>query len=58
MKRKYYVEIQGNDVFFVVIRIEASNIELALAEALKQMDAYAKQTIEQLQITRIQTHDK
>lgn len=55
MKTKYWVDICGNDTFFVTVIIRASNIELALAEALKQMDSFAKQTIEQLRITRIDT---
>jgi hypothetical protein len=56
IKKKYYINIVGNDTFFVCITVEASNIELAMSEALRQLDAYAKQTIEQLQITSIRTH--
>ena len=54
MKRKYECRITGNDQFLVILVIEASNIELALAEGLRHMDAYHKQTIEKLRISTIE----
>jgi len=58
MKRKYECRITGNDQFLVILVIEASNIELALAEGLRQMDAYQNQTIEQCRIYSIEEQFK
>ena len=51
--KKYYITIIGNDSFYVQITVEANNIELALARALTEIDAYSKHTIEQLKIVEI-----
>lgn len=54
MPRTYEVVIEGNDQFYVTIRITCHNIELCLMEALKQRDAYAKCSHEQLRITMVE----
>jgi hypothetical protein len=54
MKPIYWVTIKGNDVFYVTLKVVASNIELAMAFALRQMDKYKRDTIEQLRVVKIE----